>query len=131
MVIVDSTVWIDFLNGQDTPQTNWLDRELESQLIGLTDLNLCEIMQGFKAGREAAMVEQELLEFDVLVTGGETLALEAARNYRRLRSKGKTIRTTIDCLIATYCLINDHTLLHDDRDFDAFEDHLGLKVIHP
>lgn len=83
MVIVDTSVWIDFLNGQDTPHTNWLDRKLETQLIGLTDLNLCEILQGFKDEREAAQVERDLLEFDVLATGGETLAAEAARNYRR------------------------------------------------
>jgi hypothetical protein len=131
MVIVDSSVWIDFLNGQDTPQTNWLNRELEIQLIGLTDLNLCEILQGLRDEREAAQVERDLLEFDVHVTGGETLAAETARNYRRLRNKGKTVRTTIDCLIATYCLVHGHALLHNDHDFDPFEDLLGLKVIHP
>ncbi|MCI0538512.1 MAG: PIN domain nuclease [Verrucomicrobiales bacterium] len=131
MVIVDTTVWVDYLNGVTTPHTDWLDQELDRQRLGLTDLILSEVLQGVRDEREAAETRRELLKFEVFTTGGVELAVTAARNYRALRAKGRTIRRTIDCWIATFCLLNDHALLHNDRDFDPFEEFLGLRVIHP
>ena len=131
MVIVDTTVWVDYLRGTITPQTAWLDLELERQRLGLTDLNLCEVLQGVKDERQAERVRGSLLRFAVIPTCGTELAVAAARNYRRLRAAGRKVRGTIDCLIATVCLTNSHSLLHNDHDFDHFERHLGLSVIHP
>ncbi len=131
MVIVDTTVWVDYLNGVTTPQTDWLDQELDRQRLGLTDLILSEVLQGVRDEREAAETRRELLKFEVFTTGGVELAVTAAQNYRALRAKGRTIRRTIDCWIATFCLLNDHTLLHNDSDFDPFEGFLNLRVIHP
>jgi predicted nucleic acid-binding protein len=131
VVIVDTTVWVDYLRGAQTPQTEWLETELERQRLGLTDLILCEVLQGVRDDRQFAEVRHELSNFEVFTTGGTDLAIAAAQNYRRLRAQGHTVRRTIDCLIATFCLLNDHALLHNDRDFDAFEQGLGLQVIHP
>ena len=131
MVIVDITVWVDYLNEVSTPQTGWLDAELDRQRLGLTDLILCEVLQGVRNETEAADVQRDLMHFEVFETGGAALALAAAQNYRALRAKGVTVRRTIDCLIATFCLRHDHTLLHNDSDFDGFETHLGLPVLHP
>ncbi len=131
MVIVDTTVWIDYLNGTLTPHTNWLDAEIERQRLGLTDLILCEILQGVPDDRQAQEIQDELLKFELFTAGGRELALAAAKNYRILRTKGRTVRKTIDSLIATFCLLNDHALLHNDRDYDAFEQVLGLRVVHP
>jgi predicted nucleic acid-binding protein len=131
MIIVDTTVWIDYLNGVQTPQTDWLDREVERQRLGLTDFILCEILQGVKEEAQAAETQRELLKFEVMPMGGTDLAIAAAQNYRRLRAQGRTVRKTAACLIATFCLAYGHALLHNDRDFDPFEEHLGLRVIHP
>jgi predicted nucleic acid-binding protein len=131
VVIVDTTVWIDFLGGHSTAEAAWLDRELTRQRMGLTDLILCEILQGIATEAEAARTLKELQRFEVFGTGGVELATAAARNYRALRMRGKTVRKTIDCLIATFCLVHQHSLLHRDRDFDPFEDVLGLQVVHP
>lgn len=131
MVIVDSSVWIDFLAGVPTPQVDWLDGELGRRPLGLTDIILCEVLQGVRDDRRFGEVRAALLTFEVLSMGGIDLAVAAARNYRRLRAQGRTVRTTIDGLIATFCLLNDHTLLHSDRDFGPFEELLGLRVVHP
>ena len=131
MVIVDTTVWIDYLGGTETPQTLWLDQELTYQRIGITDLILCEILQGIRDDRQFDVTRQKMLKFEIFSTGGVAFALQAAENYRKLRSSGYIIRKTIDCLIATFCLSNGHSLLHNDRDFEAFEKALGLQVIHP
>lgn len=131
MVIVDSTVWVDYFNGRNNPETDWLDEELDQQRLGLTSLILCEVLQGLRDERRAALVEAELKELEIFETGGVELAIQAARNYRTLRSQGKTVRKTVDVLIATFCLQNQHSLLHRDRDFDPFEQLLGLSVIHP
>ena len=131
MVIVDTTVWIDYFQGVKNPETDWLDEELDRQRLGLTDVILCEVLQGVRDDVVAREVEQTLLELEVFETGGVDLAREAARNYRALRSRGHTVRKTIDCLIATFCLREQHSLLHRDRDFDPFEEFLELSVIHP
>jgi predicted nucleic acid-binding protein len=131
MVIVDTTVWPDYLNGVTTPQTDWLHLGLDRQRLGLTDLILSEVLQGVHDEREAAETRRELLKFEVFTTGGVELAVTAAQHYRTLRAKSRTIRRTIDCWIATDCLLNGHPLLHSDSDFDAFEEFLNLRVLHP
>ena len=131
MIIVDTTVWIDYLGGTANPHTNWLDRELNQQRLGLTDLILCETLQGIRAESVFRRVRRDLSRFEVFDTGGEALAVASARNYRFLRSHGHTIRKTIDCLIATFCLAEGHSLLHRDHDFDPFEKYLSLRVINP
>jgi len=131
VVIVDTTVWIDYLNGTTTPETDWLDREIERQPMGLLDLMLCEVLQGLSTEDEAARVLRHLRKFEIFETGGIELASASARNYRHLRSRGRTVRKTIDCLIATFCLREGHMLLHRDRDFEPFEEFLGLVVVHP
>jgi predicted nucleic acid-binding protein len=131
VVIVDTTVWVDYFQGVENPETDWLNTELERQRLGLTDIILCEVLQGVRDDVVAKDVERSLLTLVVFETGGVTLAREAARNYRALRSRGHTVRKTIDCLIATFCLRGEHSLLHRDRDFGPFEKFLGLSVIHP
>jgi predicted nucleic acid-binding protein len=130
MVIVDTTVWIDYLRGTENPETRWLDRELQRQRLGLTDLILCEVLQGIRDQSAFAKVRSDLLKFQVFPTGGSLLAIAAAQNYRDLRQRGYTVHKTIDCLIATFCLEARHELLHRDRDFDCFEKVLGLQVLH-
>jgi predicted nucleic acid-binding protein len=131
MTIVDTTVWIDYLGGRSNPETEWLDRELNRHRFGLTDLILCEILQGIREDTTFKRAQQDLSDFAIFPTGGTDLAVAAAKNYRTLRSRGVTVRKTIDCLIATFCLAEGYSLLHRDRDFDVFEKHLGLRVIHP
>lgn len=131
MVIVDTTVWIDYLAGAANDQTSWLDRELDRQRLGLTDLILCEVLQGIRSDFAFDRVRLDLEKFHIFETGGINLAVAAAQNYRLLRRRGATVRKTIDCLIATFCLEAGHELLHRDRDFDPFEEHLGLRVAHP
>jgi predicted nucleic acid-binding protein len=131
VVIVDTTVWVDYFQGVENPETDWLDTELDRQRLGLTDIILCEVLQGVRDDVAGKDVERRLLNLEVFDTGGVAVALEAARNYRTLRSRGHTVRKTIDCLIATYCLRGRHSLLHRDRDFDPFEKFLDLSVIHP
>jgi predicted nucleic acid-binding protein len=131
VIIVDTTVWIDYFNGQRTPQTDWLDIQVARQRLGLTDLILCEVLQGVRNDRQWQQLRRDLLKFEVFETGGVNLALTAAQNHRTLRRQGLTIRATIDALIATFCLLNGYELLHNDRAYDAFESALGLKVIHP
>ena len=104
------------LNGFDTRYTAWLDEQLERQRLGFTDLILCEILQGIRDNKQGARVREELLEFEILTMGGIALAVRTAQNYRLLRARGRTVRKTIDCLIATFCLLNDHELIHNDRD---------------
>ena len=129
MVIVDTTIWVDYFRGVANPETDWLDSELDRQRLGLTDTILCEVLQGVRDDVTAKEVERRLLDLAVFETGGVALARETARHYRALRSRGHTVRKTIDCLIATFCLRAQHSLLHRDRDFDPFETFLGLSVI--
>lgn len=129
MVIVDTTVWVDYLRGTKNPETIWLDHELSRQRLGLTDLILCEVLQGIRDEVNFQRVRDTLLRFHVFETGGVDVAVAAAENYRSLHERGHTVRKTIDCLIATFCLIVGHELLHRDRDYDVFERMLGLKVV--
>lgn len=131
MIIVDSTVWIDYFRGRETAQTDWLDAHAATDPIGLTDLILCEVLQGVRDERLLPKLQKDLSAFQLFGGGGANVALAAAANYRALRRRGRTVRGTIDCLIATFCMLNGHSLLHDDRDYDAFEQELGLAVVHP
>jgi predicted nucleic acid-binding protein len=124
-------VWIEYLGGAVNPHTDWLDREFQRQPLGLTDLILCEVLQGVRDESAFKRLRRELSRFDIFPTGGEELAVASAQNYRLLRERGHTVRKTIDCLIASFCLLDGYALLHRDRDFDAFEQHLGLAVVHP
>jgi predicted nucleic acid-binding protein len=130
VVIVDSTVWIDYLNEVETPETRWLDSQLDQQRLGLLDLMLCEVLQGIDSDAQARIVLEHMKGFAILESGGTDLAVAAAGNYRALRQHGRTVRKTIDCLIATFCIREGHQLLHCDRDFDPFEERLGLQVVH-
>ena len=131
MVIVDTTVWIAYLRGLQNRETQWFDKELARQRFGLTDLILCEVLQGIPGEKEFSQVRRELGKFELFTTGGEELAVAAAVNFRTLRARGRTVRKTIDCLIATSCILRGHSLLHRDRDFALFEQLLGLSVVHP
>lgn len=128
-ILVDSTVWIDYFNGIDNWRTDRLDGLLGSGLLVTGDLILAEVLQGFREERDFERARAALLLLPVLAMGGVELAVESAENFRRLRRKGITVRATIDCLIATFCLRQGLALLHNDRDFDSFAGHLGLEVV--
>ena len=130
MWIVDSSVWIDYFGGEDTVQTNLLDTVLGKRAIGLGDIILCEVLQGYHDERDFETAREALLRFPIYAIGGTEIAIRSAENYRFLRRRGITIRKTVDCLIATFAIERGFSLLHSDRDFDAFETHLGLDVLH-
>ncbi len=129
MILVDSSVWIDFFNGVRTPQTDKLDDLLGSEELVMGDLILTEVLQGFNLDRDFETARKALAALPAVELGGEQIAIEAAKNFRRLRKLGITVRKTIDCIIATRCIVSGHDLLHSDRDFDPFRDHLGLRVL--
>ena len=131
MVIVDASVVIDFLANRANPQAIWLDMRIDLERIGITSLTLAEVMQGIRYEAQAQKILARLSRFAVMDIPNGKLAITSARNYRELRTLGFTVRSTIDCLIATFCIEQKHVLLHNDRDFDAFEEHLGLLVLHP
>jgi predicted nucleic acid-binding protein len=130
MVIVDTTVWIDYLGGILNAETSWLYHEMPLQRLGLTDMILCEVLQGIRESHEFQQIRDQLLTFEIFPAGGVENAMAAAMNYRTLRQRGYTVRKTIDCWIATFCLLTGNQLLHRDRDFDPFEKVLGLQVVH-
>ena len=131
MTIIDTTVWIDYLRGTPNRETDYLDREVGRQRFGLTDLILCEVLQGISDERAFLRVLHALRRFEIYDTGGQELAVSTAKNFLRLRQHGRTVRKAVDCLIATFCVVNGYPLLHRDRDFDPFEETFGLSVIHP
>ena len=130
MVIVDTTVWIDYLGGVANKETAWLEHALPRERLGLTDMILSEVLQGIRDESDFKRVRDDLMKFQIFAAGGSDLAIAAALNYRTLRQRGFAIRKTIDCWIATFCLLSGHKLLHRDRDFDVFEKVLRLQVIH-
>lgn len=129
MILVDSSVWIDFFRGRPTVQTEILEGLLDSRALGIGDMILTEVLQGCKFDKEFNEVRRLLSRLDLVMLGGEDVAIEAARNYRKLRALGVTVRGTIDVVLATRCIVSGHQLLHSDRDFDAFEQHLGLRCV--
>lgn len=129
MILVDSSVWIDFFNGADTPQVTLLDNMLGDTPILVGDLILTEVLQGFKSNKDFETAKQALECFEFREMVGKDIALRSAENYRRLRKSGITVRKTIDVVIATFCIENSVWLLHSDRDFDPMEDILGLMTL--
>lgn len=131
MIIVDSSVWIDFLGARETPQTDKLKELLGKTQIGIGDLILVEVLQGCDDPKLFNETLDIFGRLDFVALGGYRISVEAARNYIKLRSLGHTIRKTIDTIIATRCIVSGFQLLHNDRDFLPFEKHLGLKSVFP
>jgi len=127
MILVDSSVWVDYFRSADTPQVTLLDSLLGRSHLAVGDLIAAEVLQGVKDEREFKLVKETLDAFDHVALVGYDLAIKASINYRALRVLGVTIRKTIDTLIATRCIEDGLTLLHSDRDFLPFAQHLGLK----
>ncbi len=126
MILVDSSVWIDYFRGTITPQTDKLDSLLGSEPLAIGDLNLTEVLQGFAEERDFNQARKLLISLEVVELGGQEIAIQAANNHRVLQASGKTVRKTIDTLIATWCIESEYDLLHSDRDFDPFVESLGL-----
>ena len=131
MILVDSSVWIDYFRDVATPQSDRLDSLLGVEPLAIGDLILAEVLQGFSSERDFNHVRKSLDAFTHVELGGKDIAIQAAKNFRTLRGLGVTVRKTIDTIIATRCIESGYTLLHSDRDFDAFETHLGLQVVSP
>lgn len=130
MVVVDSGVWIDFFNGADTPERTVLRNLLSHGEVDLVvpDLVLYEVLRGFRRERDYLQAESLMLSMTVESTGGQELAQRAAAHYRSLREQGITVRNSIDVLLAAFCILRGYTLLHRDRDFNAFEESRGLRA---
>jgi predicted nucleic acid-binding protein len=129
LILVDSSVWIDYFRGTITPQTEKLDQLLGQDPLAIGDLMLTEVLQGFAKDRDFNEAKTMLTPLSVLELGGQEIAIQAARNFRALRTLGVTVRKNIDTVIATRCIAGDYELLHNDRDFDPFVAYLGLKVV--
>jgi predicted nucleic acid-binding protein len=131
MILVDSSVWINYFNGKRSRQTDMLDHMLSSVPIIMGDLILTEVLQGFKSDKDYETAKHYLSELPFRQMGGYDVAIQSAQNYRQLRKVGITVRKTIDIIIATFCIIEGLPLLHDDRDFDPIASHFPLKVFLP
>ena len=129
MILVDSSVWIDFFRGTVTPQVDVLDRLLGEEPVAIGDLMMTEVLQGFASERDFNKARRMLGALDLVEIGGRDVMIEAARYFRDLRARGITIRKTIDTLIATRCIVSGYRLLDSDRDFDPFVTHLGLERV--
>jgi len=129
MILVDSSVWIDYFNGEKTRETDWLDSALGNKAIIMGDLILAEVLQGFQSENDFRTAKDLLLDFPFMEMVGKTIAIKSAINYRFLRKKGVTVRKTIDVMIGTFCIHHNFSLLHDDSDFDPLEKYLKLKTI--
>jgi predicted nucleic acid-binding protein len=129
LIVVDTSVWIAYFNGNATAETSILDRLLGVEPLVIGDLILAEVLQGFRVDLEFRRVLAFLgvLEFREMV--GRQVAIASAQNCRILRAQGVPVRKTIDVIIGTFCMLNGHRLLHSDRDFDPIESHLGLEVV--
>jgi predicted nucleic acid-binding protein len=131
MLLVDSSVWIDYFNGTASPQTDTLHAALTRREILVGDIILAEVLQGFRSDADFEAARRALVRFRQVAMLDPGLAVQSARHTRTLRKLGITVRKTIDCFIATYAIAHGHELLHADSDFDPFEAHLGLRVVHP
>ena len=127
MIFLDSTVLIDYFNGRNNWQVKVLDSILGKELVVIGDYVLTEVLQGFRNEKEYQKAKTILLTFPCYAIGGKEMALQSAKNYRYLRKKGITIRKTIDTMIATFCIENKFTLLHNDKDFEPFKKYLNLE----
>ncbi len=129
MIFLDSTVLIDYFNGKDNWQVEYLDFVLGKELVVIGDYVLTEVLQGFRNDKDFRKAKAILLSFPCFDIGGKEIAIRSAKNYRFLRRKGITVRKTIDTMIATFCIQNNFTLLHNDKDFEPFSKFLNLKVV--
>ena len=129
MILVDSSIWIDYFRGVVTPQTNKLDDLLGSEPLAVGDLILTEVLQGFPSERDFNRARKLLTALAVVELGGEMVAIQAARNFRTLRDLGVTVRKTVDTIIATRCIEDGYSLLFSDKDFEPFVIHLGLRSV--
>jgi predicted nucleic acid-binding protein len=127
MILVDTSVWIDYFNGVENPHTDLLDLSIAEGAVAIGDLIFLEILQGIRNDKDYRQTQQSLLALDQYEMFGKTMTLKCADNYRALRKKGITIRKTADVIIATFCIENRLPLLFLDRDFIPFVDHLGLE----
>ncbi len=128
MILVDTSVWIDYFRGTNTAETGKLDRLLGQEPLVIGDLILTEVLQGLNSERDFNEARKMLASLTVVELGGQDIAIQAAKNLRALRRLGVTVRKTIDAVIATRCIESGYDLLHNDRDFDSFAKHLGLRV---
>ena len=129
MILVDSSVWIDYFRGVNNPSADALDHLLSTEPLAIGDLILTEVLQGVSDEVAFNETRRLLTSLTVIELGGQEIAIQAARNFRTLRGIGLTVRKTIDTIIATRCIVSGHILLHNDRDFDPFVAHLGLRVV--
>jgi predicted nucleic acid-binding protein len=129
MILVDSSVWIDYFNGRDTIQTAKLDELLGAELLGIGDLILTEVLQGFRSDADYHVAKQMLTSLTVFNMLGLEIAIKSADNFRELRKQGITIRKTVDVVIATFCIEAGHSLLFADKDFIPFINNLGLSAV--
>ena len=126
MIFVDSSVWVDYFNGRSSAETNYLDELLGKEPIGVGDLVLIEVLQGFRRDSDYNTAKKLLTSLEVFTLGGQEIAIKSAANFRLLRKKGITVRKTIDVLIATFGIEGELSLLHFDKDFDPFHEYLNL-----
>lgn len=129
MIMVDTSVWIDYFNGRNTPETEILDGALGDMEVAVGDIILTEVLQGFRSDKEYRTARADLLSLDQVGMLGMDIALKASENYRTLRKKGITVRKTVDVIIATFCIEHDLPLLFSDRDFMPLVKHLGLTAV--
>jgi predicted nucleic acid-binding protein len=129
MIVVDSSVWIAQLRGLPTAAVARLERLVEEDDILVGDIVLLEILQGARDDAHAAAIERQMRKFPIEAMSSPALAVDAARSYRALRDRGVTVRKTIDMIIGSFCIRHGHALLHDNRDFDAMQRYLGLRVV--
>lgn len=127
MIFVDSSVWVDYFNGKQSVETDCLDSLLGKEPVGLGDVVLVEVLQGFRRDQDYKIAKDLLTTLAVFTLGGQEMAIKSADNFRLLRKKGITVRKTIDVLIATFCINKNLPLLHSDKDFDPFHQHLKLE----
>ncbi len=128
MILVDTSVWIDYFNGLENKQTENLDRILSEQTVLVGDIILAEILQGFDSDKDFRLAKQALEPLDCVHLGGKSLAIKAASNFRFLRAKGVTIRKTVDMLIGSWCIEHEVELLHNDKDFNQIATQLPLQI---
>ena len=126
MIFVDSSVWVDYFNGTQSAETDYLDSLLGKEPVGLGDVVLLEVLQGFRSDQDYKTAKDLLTALTVFTLGGQEMAIKSADNFRLLRKKGITVRKSIDVLIATFCISKNIPLLHSDKDFEPFHQHLKL-----
>jgi len=131
VILVDSSVWIDYFRGTATPQAEKLDSLLGNEPIATGDLILTEVLQGLISDRDFNQARKLMTSLVIVDLVGQALAIQAAKNFRVLRSLGITMRKTIDTVIATRCIESGLPLLYSDRDFEPFVKHLGLRSALP